>query len=69
MSGGGGDSSNVVLLADWRRRAGRQTMARMTNETYLADPADTPFLSGLPRTKARAILREWQIDILSDPAA
>ncbi len=41
----------------------------LSDVIYLIDPTDTPFLSGVPRTKAAAVLHEWQTDSLAAAAA
>ena len=48
------------------------TYGTTTNREDLADavyrisPADTPFLSAVPRAKATAVLHEWSLDTLDD---
>ena len=41
----------------------------LSDVIYLIDPTDTPFLSGVPRTKATATKHEWQTDSLAVAAA
>lgn len=36
---------------------------------FMITPTDTPFLSGIPRTKATAVLHEWQTDALASASA
>jgi hypothetical protein len=40
----------------------------LSDVIYLISPTDTPFLSGIPRTKAAAVLHEWQTDALAAAA-
>ena len=37
----------------------------LSDVIYNVDPYDTPFLTGVPRTKATAVLHEWQTDALA----
>ena len=37
----------------------------LSDVIYMIDPTDTPFLSGVPRSKATAPLHEWQTDSLA----
>ena len=41
----------------------------LSDVIYMISPTDTPFLSGIPRTKATAALHEWQLDTLAAAAA
>jgi hypothetical protein len=41
----------------------------LSDVIYLISPTDTPFLSGIPRTKATSVLHEWQTDALAAAAA
>ncbi|KKL49083.1 hypothetical protein LCGC14_2319080 [marine sediment metagenome] len=41
----------------------------LSDVIYMITPTDTPFLSGIPRTKATATLHEWQTDVLAAAAA
>ena len=67
-----GRGSPLRLAAvELRREAGAvATSALTTNREDLADtvyrisPADTPFMSAVPRTKATAVLHEWSLDTL-----
>ncbi|HSE58229.1 MAG TPA: DUF5309 family protein [Nitrospiraceae bacterium] len=36
----------------------------MADAVYRISPADTPFISAVPRTKATAVLHEWSLDTL-----
>lgn len=41
----------------------------LSDVIYNVDPTDTPFLTSVPRTKASAVLHEWQTDALDTAAA
>lgn len=41
----------------------------LTDVIYNVDPTDTPFLTGVPRAKATAVLHEWQTDSLASASA
>ena len=41
----------------------------LSDVIYNVDPYDTPFLTGVPRTKATAVLHEWQTDALAAASA
>ena len=41
----------------------------LSDVIYNVDPYDTPFLTGVPRTKATAVLHEWQTDTLAAASA
>ena len=41
----------------------------LSDVIYMISPTDTPFLSGVPRTKATAVLHEWQTDALAAAVA
>jgi hypothetical protein len=41
----------------------------LSDVIYLISPTDTPFISGVPRTKAIAVLHEWQTDALAAAGA
>ena len=41
----------------------------LSDVIYNVDPTDTPFLTGIPRTKATAVLHEWQTDALASASA
>ena len=36
----------------------------LSDVIYNVDPTDTPFMTSIPRTKATAVLHEWQTDAL-----
>ena len=40
----------------------------LSDVIYNVDPTDTPFLTSIPRTKATAVLHEWQTDVLAAAA-
>jgi len=37
----------------------------LADQVYRISPADTPFLSAVPRVKASAVLHEWSTDTLA----
>ena len=37
----------------------------LSDVIYMISPTDTPFMSGIPRTKATSVLHEWQTDALA----
>jgi len=39
----------------------------LADTVYRISPADTPFMSAVPRTKATAVLHEWSLDTLATP--
>ncbi len=41
----------------------------LSDVIYMITPTDTPFLSGIPRTKAIATKHEWQTDVLAAAGA
>ena len=41
----------------------------LSDVIYNVDPTDTPFLTGIPRTKASVTLHEWQSDVLTAASA
>ena len=41
----------------------------LSDVIYMITPTDTPFLSGIPRTKATATKHEWQTDVLAAAGA
>lgn len=41
----------------------------LSDVIYNVDPTDTPFLTSIPRTKATAVLHEWQTDALAAASA
>ncbi len=41
----------------------------LSDVIYNVDPTDTPFLTGIPRSKATAVLHEWQSDTLAAAVA
>ena len=49
--------------------AARGNREDLSDVIYLITPTDTPFLSGVPRTKAAAVLHEWQTDTLAAAGA
>jgi hypothetical protein len=48
---------------------GRGNREDLVNTVYQISPTDTPVLSALPRTKARAVLHEWTTHSLATAAA
>lgn len=38
----------------------------LADTVYRISPADTPFMSAVPRTKSTAVLHEWSLDTLDD---
>lgn len=41
----------------------------LSDVIYNVDPTDTPFITSIPRTKATAVLHEWQTDALAAASA
>ena len=41
----------------------------LSDVIYNVDPTDTPYLTSIPRTKATAVLHEWQTDALAAASA
>lgn len=41
----------------------------LSDVIYNVDPTDTPFITSIPRTKATAVLHEWQTDTLEAASA
>jgi len=41
----------------------------LSDEIFMISPTETPFLTGIAKTKATNPAHEWQTDVLATPAA
>ena len=54
----------VNTFQTYQARGNREDL---TDAIYNIAPTDTPFMSNIGRSNAKAVLHEWQVDTLADP--